>query len=113
MAQVILEIKRYQCTPYNFVRIDEVIEWLETRPVMNAEDLYQTSIELEPRAAASGTPSSYSGFSVGHSDNMAGGTGGSAIASGGLAGSMGMFTTRRLSGVKAFAQLRGSSPAGF
>jgi hypothetical protein len=60
VAQVINELRRYQCTPYNLTVVDSIACWIKERPVQDQQEIYDTSLALEPRQAPSALSSSYS-----------------------------------------------------
>ncbi|KAI3638168.1 hypothetical protein MIR68_003779 [Amoeboaphelidium protococcarum] len=49
IAQVINEMKRYQCTFYNFQVVEQITSWLQSRTVEDNNTLYDKSLILEPR----------------------------------------------------------------
>lgn len=49
IAQVIQELKRYQCTCYNLIPVPEMNEWLLSRRAMEQEEIYEISLQAEPR----------------------------------------------------------------
>lgn len=49
MAEIIQEIQQHQQASYNFVQVDEVVEFVDQHAVEPESVLYQKSLELEPR----------------------------------------------------------------
>jgi son of sevenless-like protein len=49
IAQVIHEVKQYQQTPYVLSRSVGVEEWIRSRPVKDAQQVYDRSLKVEPR----------------------------------------------------------------
>lgn len=54
-ADVLLEIRRFQSTPYNFERVPPLVDFLkgQIEPVLTDEERYERSLKLEPRQHSS------------------------------------------------------------
>lgn len=49
--KVIESVKLYQQTPYNIVINPQIQEWLEGQEILNEDQMYIKSLEIEPRNA--------------------------------------------------------------
>jgi hypothetical protein len=54
-AQVIQEIRRYQCSFYSLTKVDVISEWILVRPAKDLQEAYALSLTIEARASASST----------------------------------------------------------
>jgi RasGEF domain/RasGEF N-terminal motif len=48
-AKIIREIQEYQHTPYNLVRVDDIVQFIESAPLLCEDEQYSSSLEVEPR----------------------------------------------------------------
>jgi son of sevenless-like protein len=49
LAQVMQDIRRFQCGQYDFVKNAALWEWLEQEPARNPQEVYEMSLVAEPR----------------------------------------------------------------
>lgn len=49
IAQVIHEIKQYQGTPYDLLKINAIYQWILNKEVMDPQLVYERSLQVEPR----------------------------------------------------------------
>lgn len=51
-AQVIQEIRRYQCTAYNLTEIPLLTRWIKDYKVKDPQEIYDLSLAIEPRSSS-------------------------------------------------------------